>query len=91
MTFTPPVVNQLEGTPVLISGLCVQPGDFIVCVFDDRTTPRAEVIDDSTIMCVTPLMTSLGEVEVEVTKFLRQPPDISITANLITSTLTLWW
>ena len=92
MTFTPPVVNQLGGTPVLISGLCVEPGDFIGCVFDGRTFGLlAEVIDDSTFMCVTPLMTTLGEVEFELTKFLPQPPDIRITANFITSMLTLWW
>ena len=90
LTFTPPVVNQLGGAPVLISGLCVQPGDFIGCVFDDRTLGiPAEVIDDSTFMCVTPLMTTLGEVEAVLTKFLPQPPDIRITANLITSMLTL--
>ena len=92
LTLTPPVVNQLGGTPVLISGLCVQPGDTIICEFDGRFIGlAAEIIDDSTFMCVTPLMTTLGEVEFELTKFLPQPPDIRITANFITSMLTLWW
>ena len=85
LTFTPPVVNQLGGTPVLISGFCIEPGDFIGCIFDERPAPRAEMIDDSTFMCVTPLVTTLGVVDVELTKF-SPPPRIEITANLITST-----
>ena len=90
LTFTPPVVNQLGGTPILISGFCVQPDDFIVCAFDKTSAPRAERIDDSTFMCVTPLMTSLGEVEVEVTKFFPQPSiEISVD-NFITSMLAVF-
>jgi hypothetical protein len=83
LTLTPPIVNQLGGTPVLISGLCVEPGDIIVCRFGGSdVTPTASVVDESTILCITPVMTILGEVEVEVIRVF--PQAVTVASKFIT-------
>jgi hypothetical protein len=84
LTLTPPYGNQLGGTPVLISGLCVKPENTITCQFGGSNILQfASVVDESTILCVTPVMTILGEVKVEVNRVFPQPAVI-ITSKFIT-------
>jgi hypothetical protein len=83
LTPTPPIGNQLGGTPLLISGLCVEPEDTILCQFGgSNIVSFASVVDESTILCITPVMTILGEVEVEVNRFFPQP--VIVTSKFIT-------
>jgi hypothetical protein len=85
LTLTPPYGNQLGGTPVLISGLCVEPGDIIVCRFGGSNRMLfASYVDESTILCITPVMTILGEVEVVVNRVLPEPAAVTITSKFIT-------
>ena len=62
--------NQLGGTPVLIRGLCLEPSDIVLCIFDRRLSV-GQVVDGFTALCTTPIMDTLGTVQVQVRRINR--------------------
>ena len=76
--------NQLGGTPVLIRGLCLEPSDSVVCIFDGRPSV-GQVVDGFTALCTTPIMDTLGTVQVRVRRINRMS---SRRAELTTSFTT---
>ena len=70
LILVPRIGNQLGGTPVLIRGFCLQPYDVITCLFDG-IAGLGSYVNPSTALCVTPAMSSAGQVAMEMRIFNR--------------------
>ncbi len=78
----PRLGNQLGGTPVLIQGLCLEPG-FIQCTFDGRSS-QGRFVDEGTALCTTPIMSTQGTVEVRLTNARRGSRPVTASATFTT-------
>ena len=82
VVLSPRLGNQLGGTPVLVRGLCLEPTDFIQCIFDGRVL-LGDYFDPNTAICPTPIMFTTGEVDVSIRRF-RQRSRIVLESSFTT-------
>lgn len=85
LSLNPRLGNQLGGTGVLVTGLCTQPGDIFSCTFDGRPT-LGSLVDGNTVLCLTPVMTTPGSVDVLLRR--RRTVDGRIELVSVSSTFT---
>ena len=79
LTLVPRRGNILGGTPVLISGQCIDREKVVryVCEFDIgrlRRRARGFYYNERTVLCVTPMMSTIGRVRVKLSIDLRDSP-----------------
>lgn len=68
---------------MLIRGLCLDLTDFIQCVFDGRAS-FGRYVDGNTALCTTPVMATLGTVNVSVRR-LRSGTGITEVSTTFTT------
>ena len=65
ITLAPRLGNVLGGTPVLVSGPCLEETDNIVCTFDGVVVDGV-YINETMALCVSPCLSTIGRVVFEV-------------------------
>ena len=66
ITLTPRHGNMLGGTGVFVTGVCLEPDDRVLCHFDNTPAFGFEIISDSLILCVSPVLNKIGAVSFEL-------------------------
>ena len=66
ITLTPRHGNMLGGTGVIVTGVCLEPDDRVLCHFDNTPALGFEIISDSLILCVSPVLNKIGAVSFEL-------------------------
>ena len=63
LNLSPQLGSMLGGTLVTLRGPCFEQEDIVQCIFDGTSTPGVYV-DRESIMCVSPAMSAIGNVQV---------------------------